>query len=254
MLFSMARLAAGFTAVILANQAAAAAEIKVYSTVGVKSVIEELAPKFEKATGNKLNISWGLISAFTKKAQEGDVPDVLVVSRAGIDTLTKDGKIAAGGPTLASSVFALAVKQGAPKPDISSADALKKALLAARAVGYTDPATGGATGIFFTKVIERLGIAAEIKAKSKFPPLAGFVGDLLVNGEVDLGVQSKPELASTVGVDVVGPFPGDLANTTVFAAGVGAASPNSEVSKALVKFLTSPEAQAVFKAKGFDPA
>lgn len=243
-------------AVLLFAQAtfASAAEIKVYSTIGVKSVIEELAPKFEKETGNKLNISWGLISAFTKKAQEGDVPDVLVVSRAGIDTLTKDGKIAAGGPTLASSVFAIAVKQGAPKPDISSADALKKALLAARAVGYTDPATGGATGIFFTKVIERLGIAAEIKAKSKFPPPAGFVGDLLVNGEVDLGVQSKPELASTVGVEVVGPFPGDLANTMVFAAGVGAASPNSEVGKALVKFLTSPEAQAVFKAKGFDPA
>lgn len=243
-------------AVLLFAQAtfASAAEIKVYSTIGVKSVIEELAPKFEKETGNKLNISWGLISAFTKKAQEGDVPDVLVVSRAGIDTLTKDGKIAAGGPTLASSVFAIAVKQGAPKPDISSADALKKALLAARAVGYTGPATGGATGIFFTKVIERLGIAAEIKAKSKFPPPAGFVGDLLVNGEVDLGVQSKPELASTVGVEVVGPFPGDLANTMVFAAGVGAASPNSEVGKALVKFLTSPEAQAVFKAKGFDPA
>src|SRR5471030_807924 len=140
MLFSMARLAAGFTAVILANQAAAAAEIKVYSTVGVKSVIEELAPKFEKATGNKLNISWGLISAFTKKAQEGDVPDVLVVSRAGIDTLTKDGKIAAGsGATLGSSIFAIGVKQGAPKPDISTVDAFKKTLLAARAIGSTDP-------------------------------------------------------------------------------------------------------------------
>mgnify|MGYP003910989743 FL=1 len=99
------------------------------------------------------------------------MPDVLVVSRASIDSLTKDGKIAAGSDaTLAKSVFAIAVKRGAPKPDISSADALKTALLAARAVGYTDPAAGGASGVHFAKVLERLGIAADIKAKSKFPP------------------------------------------------------------------------------------
>ena len=104
------------------------------------------------------------------------MPDVLVVSRASIDSLTKDGKIAAGSDaTLAKSVFAIAVKRGAPKPDISSADALKTALLAARAVGYTDPAAGGASGVHFAKVLERLGIAADIKAKSKFPPPAGFV-------------------------------------------------------------------------------
>src|SRR5665213_3988741 len=121
-------------AVFLIAQAALAdaAELKVYSTIGVKSAIEELAPKFEKATGNKLNISWGLISSFTKKAQEGDVPDVLIVSKASIDSLTKDGKIA-GGATLGSSIFAFGVKQGVPKPDISSVDALKKTLLAARA-------------------------------------------------------------------------------------------------------------------------
>ena len=129
MLFSLRRLAAGFAAVILTAQIAAAAEIKVYSTIGVKSALEDLAPKFEKATGNKLNITWGLISGFVKKAQEGDVPDVLIVSRAGIDSLTKDGKIAAGGVTLGKSIFAFGVKQGAPKPDISTVDAMKKTLL-----------------------------------------------------------------------------------------------------------------------------
>ncbi|HEY1474634.1 MAG TPA: substrate-binding domain-containing protein [Pseudolabrys sp.] len=254
MLFSMRRLAGGFAAILLAAQTAGAAEIKVYSTIGVKSVLEELAPNFEKATGHKLNISWGLISSFTKKAQEGDVPDVLVVSRAGIDSLSKDGKIAAGGPTLAASVIAVAVKQGAAKPDISTSDALKKTLLAAHSIGYTNPAAGGATGVYFAKVIERLGIAGEVKAKSKFPPPAGFVGDLLVKDEVDLAIQSKPELSSIAGVEVVGPFPGDLANTTVFAAGVGAASKEKAAGTAFLKFLTSPEALAVFKAKGFDPA
>jgi molybdate transport system substrate-binding protein len=240
-------------AICLLAQAVSGAEIKVYSTIGVKSALEELGPKFEKATGNKLNITWGLISAFTKKAQEGDVPDVLVVSRASIDSLTKDGKIAAGSDaTLAKSVFAIAVKRGAPKPDISSAEALKNTLLAARAVGYTDPAAGGASGVHFAKVLERLGIAPEIKAKSKFPPPAGFVGTLLVSGEVDIAVQTKPELSSTEGVEIIGPLPGDLGNTTIFAAGVGASSPSSETAKALVKFLTSPEAQAVFTAHGYD--
>jgi len=247
--------AAAVAALLLVQAAfASAAEIKVYSTVGVKGAIEELAHKFETATGNKLDISWGLISSFTKKAQEGDVPDVLIVSRASIDSLTKDGKIAAGGPTLASSIFAFGVKHGAPKPDLSTVDTMKKALLAARAVGYTDPAAGGASGVYFAKMVEKLGIAPEIKPKSKFPPPAGFVGTLLVNGEVDIAFQSKPELTTTEGVDVVGPPPGDLANTTVFAAGVGANAKDAAAASAFVKFLVSPEAQAVFKAKGFDPA
>jgi molybdate transport system substrate-binding protein len=238
----------------LLAQPAAAAEIKVYSTVGVKSALEELAPKFEQATGNKLNISWGLISGFTKKAQEGDVPDVLIVSRGGIDGLTKDGKIAAGAPTLGKSLFAFGIKRGAPKPDISTVDALKKTLLAARAVGYTNPAAGGASGVHFVKMAETLGIAAEIKAKSKFPPTAGFFGTLLTSGEVDIAFQSKPELTTTAGVDVLGPPPGDLGQTVVYAAGVGANAKDAAAANALVKFLVSPEAQAVFKAKGFDPA
>jgi molybdate transport system substrate-binding protein len=126
-------------------------------------------------------------------------------------------------------------------------------LLAARAVGYSDPAAGGARGVHFARVLERLGITPEIKAKSKFPPPAGFVGTLLISGEIDLAVQSKPELSATDGGEVVGPLPGDFGSTTVFAAGVGASSSNSETGKALVKFLASPEAQAAFAAHGFDP-
>jgi len=245
---------AAIAALLLAPALASAAELKVYSTIGVKSAIEDLAPKFEQATGNKLNISWGLISGFTKKAQEGDVPDVLIVSRGSIDSLTKDGKIAPGGVTLGKSIFAFGVKHGAPKPDISTVEAMKKALLSARAIGYTEPAAGGASGVYFAKMIEKLGIASEIKAKSKFPPPAGFVGTLLTSGEVDIAFQSKPELTTTEGVDVVGPPPGDLGNTNVFAAGIGAGAKDAAAASAFLKFLTTPEAQAVFKAKGFDPA
>jgi molybdate transport system substrate-binding protein len=109
MLFSIGRLAGAFAALALLAQAGHAAELKVYSTIGVKGALEELLPQFEKQTGYTIAVSWGLISSFTKKAQEGDVPDVLIVSRGGIDALTKDGKIAAGGPTLASSIFAFGV-------------------------------------------------------------------------------------------------------------------------------------------------
>ena len=155
--------------------------------------------------------------------------------------------------TLGSSILAFGVKHGAPKPDISTVDAMKKTLLSARAIGYTDPAAGGASGVYFAKMIEKLGIASELKAKSKFPPPAGFVGTLLTSGEVDIAFQSKPELTTTEGVDVVGPPPGDLGNTNVFAAGVGATAKDAAAASALLKFLTSPEAQATFKAKGFDP-
>jgi molybdate transport system substrate-binding protein len=233
---------------------AAAADIKVYSTIGVKSALEELAPRFEKATGHKLVITWGLISGLTKMAEQGDVPDVLIVAPAGIDGLAKMGKIAQGsGAKLGVSPFAIGVKQGAPKPDISTVDAFKKALLAARAVGYTNPAAGGASGVYFAQVIERLGIADQIKPKSKFPPPAGFVGGLLVLGEVDLAVQSKPELTTTPGVVVVGPFPGEFGRSSAFAAGVGADAKDPAAANALVKFLSSPDGLAVFKAKGFDP-
>jgi len=245
---------AALAALLLAPALASVAELKVYSTIGVKGAIEDLAPKFEKATGNKLNITWGLITLFTKKAQEGDVPDVLIVSRASIDSLTKDGKIAPGGVTLGTSIFAFGVKHGAPKPDISTVEAMKRTLLSARAVGYTDPAAGGASGIYFAKMIDKLGIAAEIKAKSKFPPPAGFVGTLLTNDQVDIAFQTKPELTTTDGVDVVGPPPGDLGQTNIFAAGVGANAKDAATANAFLKFLTTPEAQAVFKAKGFDPA
>ena len=251
---TIGRVAAAAALLLAQATVTSAAELKVYSTIGVKGAIEDLAPKFEKATGNKLNITWGLISGLTKKAQEGDVPDVLIVSRGSIDSLTKDGKIAAGGVTLGSSILAFGVKHGAPKPDLSTVEAMKKTLLSARAIGYTDPAAGGASGVYFAKMIEKLGIAAELKAKSKFPPPAGFVGTLLISGEVDIAFQSKPELATTEGVDVVGPPPGDLGQTNVFAAGVGTAAKDAAAANALLKFLTSPDAQAVFKAKGFDPA
>jgi molybdate transport system substrate-binding protein len=232
---------------------ASAAEIKVYSTVGVKGVVEELAPKFEQASGHKLNLTWSTAALLTQRVQAGEAPDALILIKDNIETLRKDGKIAPGTDSLfAKSIFAVGVKAGARKPDISTVDAFKASLLAAKGVSYSDPASGGASGVYIAKQFERMGISEPMKGKSKHPPAGGFAGSLLVNGEAELAINSKPELLSVAGVEVVGPLPDDMAFTVVYAAAVGAGAKQA-AANALVKFLTSPEAQAVFKAKGYDP-
>jgi molybdate transport system substrate-binding protein len=244
-------------AVFLLAQAAlaSAAEIKVFSTVGVKSVLEDLVPKFEKATGHKLAITWSTASLLAKRVQAGEQADALILIKGNLETLQKEGKIMPGTDVIFSkSIFAVGVKAGASKPDISTPDALKQALLASKAVSYTDPATGGASGVYTAKQIAKLGITEQMKGKTKHPPSGGFSGSLLVDGQADIAINSKPELLSVPGVEVVGPLPGDMAYTVIYAAGVQSGAAQADAAKALVKYLMSPEAQAVFKAKGFDPA
>ena len=244
-------------AVFLLAQAAlaSAAEIKVFSTVGVKSVLEDLVPKFEKATGHQLAITWSTASLLAKRVQAGEQADALILIKGNLETLQKEGKIVPGTDVIFSkSIFAVGVKAGAPKPDISTPDALKQALLASKAVSYTDPATGGASGVYTAKQIAKMGITEQMKGKTKHPPSGGFSGSLLVDGQADIAINSKPELLSVPGVEVVGPLPGDMAYTVIYAAGVQSGSAQADAAKALVKYLMSPEAQAVFQAKGFDPA
>ena len=170
-----------------------------------------------------------------------------------IDSLIKAGKLQPGSDVgLARSSVGVAVRKGAAKPDISTPEALKRALIAARAISYTNPAFGGASGVHFSKVIERLGIADEMKAKTKFPPEGGLTGRLLVTGEAEIAVQQIGELISVEGVDVLGPLPGDLQSVTTYAAAIPSAAHQPESARALVKYLQSPEAAAVMKAKGLD--
>ena len=228
--------------------------MKVFSTIAVQSTLEALLPRFERESGLTLDIAWNTAPALVKRLQGGETADVLILNRAGIDTMTRDGRILPGSEvTLASSATAIAIKAGATRPDISTPDALKRTLLAARSISYTDPAAGGASGIYFAKLLERLGIAREINAKTKFPPPAGLVANFLLIGEADLAVQQVPELLQVPGIEILGPLPGDLHMVTVFVAGVEAASPHVAEAKALIAFLHSPEAAAVFRAKGLEP-
>ena len=230
-------------------------ELKVFSTIAVQGALEALVPQFEKDNGCRLAITWNTAPALVKRLQGGETADVLILNRAGMDAMARDKRVRPGSDvTLASSATALAVKSGASRPDISTQEALKRTLLAARAISYSDPAAGGASGIYFAKLVERLGIAKEINAKTKYPPPAGLCGDLLVSGEVELAVQQKPELLQVPGIEILGLLPGDLHMVTVFVACVEKSSAEAATGKALIDLLRSPEAAVVFRARGLDPA
>lgn len=252
MIRKFARAAAAALFIVAGVGAASAAEITIYSTIGVKSVLEELIPKFEKTSGHKLTMTWSTAALLTKRVLAGETPDAVILVRGNINTLLKQGKVATGTETmLPKSIIAVAIKKGAPKPDISTPEALKKALLTAKAISYSNPAAGGASGVYFSKQLAKMEIADQLKGKTKFPPAGGFAGTLLTSGEVDLAIQTTPELASVQGVEMVGPLPGDMSFTAAFAAAVSAGAKQPDAAKAFLKFLTSPEALAVFKAKGF---
>jgi molybdate transport system substrate-binding protein len=229
-------------------------ELSVYSSIGVRSAAEELFRKFEQQTGRRLAVTWGTAPMLVARIEAGERTDVLILSRAGIDTLHKQGKLLSDTDvTLAGSGVAIAVKAGAPKPDISTAEALKQTLVKAKSIAYSEPSAGGASGVYFAKLLERMGIAEQMQAKTKYPPAGGFSAELLLTGEAELAVQQKPELLHVPGVEIVGFLPGDLNMVTEFVAAIMAESKNAETGKTLIESLRAPEALAVFRSKGLDP-
>lgn len=231
------------------------AELTVFSTIGVRSGAEALFRTFEAANGHSLVLTWGSAAMLVKRLVSGETADVLILNRAAIDTLKQEGKIAPGTDvTLASSGVAIAVKAGAPKPDISTPEALKLTLLKAKSIAYSEPSAGGASGVYFAKLLERMGIAEEMRPKIKYPPPGGFSAELLLTGEAELAVQQKPELMHVAGAEIVALLPGDLNMITEFAAGITPSSNNIDAAMALIKMLQTPEAAAAFRAKGLDPS
>jgi molybdate transport system substrate-binding protein len=192
-------------------------------TIGMQRVFEEMKPAFEAASGQKLNAEFTSTPDLVKRVQDGERADFVISSRAGIDGLIKSGNVTADNHfALVGSPIAVAVPAGHPKPDVSTAKALKNALLAARAISYTDPASGGPSGIHFARVLEHLAISDEIRAKTKFPPAGGLVGEILARGGADIGIQQMAELSSFNGVDVVGTLPDDFQSVTEYAVAIPA--------------------------------
>jgi molybdate transport system substrate-binding protein len=230
------------------------AQLNVYSTIAMRGALEELVPQFQKQSGQTLALTWGTAAMLTKRIEGGEPADVAILARSNFDALSKTGKVAPGSDVaLAQSGIAVAIKSGAHKPDITSAEALKETLKKAKSIAYSDPAAGGASGVHFAAVLDRLGIADEMKAKTKFPPAGGNAATLVATGEAELAIQQKPEIMNVAGVDVVGPLPADLNKVTTFAVAVVVGNKNPEGAAALLKFLQSPEVAKVFKASGFEP-
>ena len=231
-----------------------AAEIKALVALGFKDVIEDLGPKFEKASGHKLVFKLENFGPTLKAAQSGDAADIVIMPSRGIETLAKEGKVTKGSETnLARSEVVIFVRKGAPKPDISTPDALKRSLLAAKSITYSDPAGGGASAVHFAKVADQLGIAKELKSKTIYSKPGRDTGDFVAAGKAELGVNQLQVIMPVSGIDVVGPLPGDLQGTTVFTSAILARAQNAAGAQALVKFLRTPEAAKVIKAKGMNP-
>jgi molybdate transport system substrate-binding protein len=244
-------LIAGALAVV-GTQSAEAAEIKVLTAGAFKQVLLALVPAYEKQTGNKVTVENDTVGAVVKRIKSGDTFDVVIVSPAAVDDLAKDGKVVAGSRSdLAKVGVGIVVKEGAARPDISSVEAFKRALIAAKSVAYIDPASGGSSGIFVDRLLDKLGIAGEVKPKAKLIP-GGAVADHIADGEAEIGVHQISEILPVKGVTLVGPLPTEIQNYTVYAAGLGAQSKQSDAATALIKVLSGPDAAAVFKAKGME--
>src|SRR4051812_21175411 len=183
---------------------AEAAEIKVLSAIGMQAVMEELQPTFERTTGHKLVIVFDSLGGVVKRVQGGEPVDVVVVPRQGVDGLVKEGKaVAENVSVVARSGIGVAVRKGAPKPDISSPDALKRTLLAAKSITYPNPVFGGASGIQSAKVLERMGIADEVKSKLVLLDKAGPIGVVVADGRAELGLDQTQLLVPVAGIEVV---------------------------------------------------
>jgi molybdate transport system substrate-binding protein len=239
---------------------AAAAELKVVSAGAMRAVLQELAPQFEKTTGHKLAIEYATAGKVEEKVVNDESIDVAILTKPRVDKLIQVAKLVGGTTvTLASAPIGLAVKKGAPKPDISTVEAFKRTLLNAKSIAYTDPASGGTSGTHLAKVLEKLGIAAELKPKTRLvssSPGQGSprVGEAVLRGEAEIALQPISELQEVEGIEVVGPIPAELQSPDLV---YQAASPNvSEqpmLAKALIDYLASPAAKAVYKAKGMEP-
>jgi molybdate transport system substrate-binding protein len=237
-----------------AARPAAAAEIKVLTAGAFKQVLLALLPDFERTSGHKVVVENDTVGALTKRIEGGETFDLAILTPATVDGLASKGKLVAGSrANLARVGIGVVVKEGAPKPDIGSLAAFKQALLAAKSVAYIDPAAGGSSGIYVAGLLDKLGVAAEVKPKAKLIP-GGAVAEHVARGEAELGIHQISEILPVKAVTLVGPLPADIQNYTVYAAALGAQAKESDAAKALLKALSGPAAAEVLKSKGMEPA
>jgi molybdate transport system substrate-binding protein len=245
----------GFAIALAAPTPSDAAEIKILTSRAMNHVLTELGGAFERTSGHKIKLILAPPTEIMRRIVNGESVDV-VMSGATVSNLVQQGKIAPGDRLILARVgIGVAVRAGAAKPDISSVEAFRSTLLAAKSIVYTDPAIGGASGIHFEKVLDRLGIAKEIKAKSILNALAATTpsAEIVARGDAELGIQLISEIVSVPGAELLGPLPGDLQTMTEILAGIVTTASEPDAARALLKFLASPAAAAAIKAAGMEP-
>jgi molybdate transport system substrate-binding protein len=237
---------------IVATDAAQAAEIHALITTAMKAAVDELVPKFEGETGNTVGVSYGPSGGIARRFIGGEPADVIIIDSGALDELIRDGKVLPERTDVARTGIGICVRKGAPRPDVSTPEALKRALLAAKSIGHTAPAGGGITAAHIMKLFERLGIAAEVTPKVKLAAGGpnGRVSVLVSTGEAEIGLQQVSELMSNPDVDVIGMLPAELQQITTYSAGVTASAKEPSAGRALIGFLAAPAATAIYKTKG----
>ncbi len=229
---------------------AAAADLRVLTAGAYKPVVVALAPAFEQRTGHRLVIDNDTAGALVRRISAGEAFDLVLLTPGGLEQLAKAGKVDTGASVwLAKVAIGVAVKQGAPAPDISSVAAFQQTLLAARAVATIDPQAGGSSGIYLWQLFEKMGIAAQLKPKAVLVP-GGLVAQRLLNGEADIAIHQISEILAVPGATLVGPLPAEIQNYTVYAGAVGTAAREPAAAQDLLNLLASAQAQAVLKDKG----
>jgi molybdate transport system substrate-binding protein len=246
-LFSIPVIAA---ALLFSATPSSSAEIKVLTAGAMKSVVLALQPGFESATGHNLVVDNDTAGGLLKRIEAGEAFDMAIITPAAIDTLIRNGKIVDGSRIAVAKVgVGVAVKEGAPKPDLSSVEAFKRALLAANSVAYIDPASGGSSGIYVAGLLKKLGIADEIKPKERLQA-GGYVAEKVAKGEAEIAIHQISEILPVKGAMLAGPLPDEIQNYTVYAAGLSATARDATAAKAWIDYLKGPATSAVIEARG----
>jgi len=231
---------------------AVAAELKVLSGGAVKAALTELSETWGRETGNRVTITYATTGASLQKLAAGEPADVVVLTTEAIDQLASKGTVIAGTRADVARVgIGVAVRAGSPQPDISTPEAVKQTVLAAKSIAYMDPSKGGTSGIHFTKVLEEMGIAAAVTPKAVLVD-TGFAAERVATGEAELVVHQISEILPVKGVTLVGPLPRQIQKVTVYTAAVTRKSEIQDAAKAFIAYLTAPAARPKFAAVGLD--
>jgi molybdate transport system substrate-binding protein len=242
-----------FLALLLVASPAGAAEVKLLGPVSLRALLPDLLPQFEKSSGHKVTVGYATLGAITERLVKGEPVDVAIVSPAQNEDLQKQGKMLGGSRVdIAKVGFTAFVKKGALKPDMSSVDAMKLTLLAAKSIALGDPAGGGASGVYLAGLMQRLELSADIKAKTRLFPSGTEVAEAVAKGDTEIGIGVGSDAKIVPGLDAI-PLPTGAQSYSLYVAGIGSDSKQVDAAKALIAFLTSPAFKQALIASGFEP-